>query len=74
VLDYLLSIKEAVITLPTSHSKDGLNFPRFVLLILPLLQWLEEDEGQRDKLKQVTRDFCLMIESSEYAIAVKINA
>jgi hypothetical protein len=40
-LGYLLSIKEEILKLPTSHKSSTLTIQRIVLLILPLLKSIE---------------------------------
>jgi hypothetical protein len=41
LLEYLLTLKKELLTLPTSHKSSQLTIQRMVLLILPLFQKIE---------------------------------
>ena len=46
ILDYLLSLKEEIVRLPTSHKNTPITIQRIILLILPLLKLLDEKTGK----------------------------
>lgn len=66
LLEYLLSMKQDLLTLPTSHKSSQLTIQRMVLLILPMFQKIEEDKKKHEALRKSIEGFCNMIESSEY--------
>jgi hypothetical protein len=77
-LNYLLSIKNELLSLPISHKNQQLTIQRTILLILPLLKSQErkaaKDKKIYDELKKTTVDFCKLLEDSEYPLSIKVNS
>jgi len=78
LLNYLLSIKNELLSLPISHKNQQLTIQRTILLILPLLKSQErkaaKDKKIYDELKNTTVDYCKMLEDSEYPLSIKVNS
>lgn len=77
-MNYLLSIKNELLSLPISHKNQQLTIQRTILLILPLLKSQErkaaKDKKIYDELKKTTVDFCKLLEDSEYPLSIKVNS
>lgn len=77
-MNYLLSIKNELLSLPISHKNQQLTIQRTILLILPLLKSQEKkaakDKKIYDELKKTTVDYCKLIEDSEYPLSIKVNS
>lgn len=50
-MDYILSLRNDLTTLPVSHSKSQLTIQRAVLLLLPVIKIMEESNSKNNKLK-----------------------
>lgn len=74
LLEYLVSLKQDLLTLPTSHKSSQLTIQRMVLLILPLFQKIEEDSRKHDALRKLIGGYCDLIEQSEFPQSIKVNA
>ena len=78
LLNYLLSIKNELLSLPISHKNQQLTIQRTILLILPLLKSQErkaaKDKKIYDELKNTTVDYCKLLEDSEYPLSIKVNS
>lgn len=78
ILNYLLSFKSELLSLPISHKNQQLTIQRVILLILPLLKSLEKgaakDKKQYDCLKAITIEYCKLLEDSEYPLSIKVNS
>lgn len=75
VLDYLLSLKAELTNLPITHKNTPITIQRVVLLILPLLKWLDENkQGEKAKLKKQVEEFCDLVDGSDYPLSIKVNA
>jgi hypothetical protein len=78
ILEYLLTIKSEVLSLPISHKSSALTFQRLILLILPLLKVHEKKAAKDPKtyedLKRNTLAFCSLVEDSDYPLSVKVNS
>eukprot|EP00347_Sterkiella_histriomuscorum_P023152 403335751 len=78
ILDHIISLKDEIVRLPTSHKNTPITIQRIVLLILPLLK-LQDDKNKRDRNAQAqlisqVNQLCDIIEASEYALPVKVNS
>ena len=66
ILNYLLSLKHELLSLPTSHKSSALTIQRAILLVLPLLKTQEKlalkDNACYQYLKGTTLQFCTLIE------------
>lgn len=78
ILDYLLTLKEEIVRLPTSHKNTPITIQRIILLILPLLKLLDEKTGKdlqkKTKLQNQIHELCETVENSEYALPIKVNS
>lgn len=78
ILNYLLSLKAELLSLPISHKNQQLTIQRAVLLVLPLLKSQEkrasEDKKLYEELKSITVEYCKLIEDSEYPLSIKVNS
>ena len=78
ILNYLLSIKPELLSLPTSHKNQQLTIQRAVLLVLPLLKTQEKratkDKKLYEELKNITVEYCKLLEESEYPLSIKVNS
>lgn len=78
MLDYIISLKDEIMKLPTSHKNTPITIQRIVLLILPLLK-LQDDKHTKDakkqsKLQTQINQLCDIIEASEYSLPIKVNS
>ena len=78
ILNYLLSLKNQFLSLPTSHKNQALTIQRAVLLVLPLLK-TQEAKATKDKasyqwLKHITLKYVDLIEESQYPLPIKVNS
>ena len=78
ILDYLLTVKEELLSLPISHKNSSLTIQRVVLLILPLLKSLEgrlaKGRAAYSEIKTTTLAYCQLLEDSEYPLSIKVNS
>jgi hypothetical protein len=74
LLEYILSLKNEVATLPTSHKSKQLTVQRMVLLILPLFQKIEEDKSKHATLRKLIEGYSDLIDQSDFPQPVKVNA
>ena len=78
ILNYLLSLKHELLSLPTSHKSSALTIQRAILLVLPLLKTQEKlalkDNACYKNLKGTTLQFCTLIEESNYPLSIKVNS
>lgn len=78
ILDYLISLREVISNLPTSHKNTPITIQRVILLILPLLK-LQDESNKKNKeqlarLENQINQICDIIEESQYALPIKINS
>ena len=62
LLEYLLTLKQDLVTLPTTHKSSQLTIQRMILLLLPLFQKVEEDKTKHAALRKHIEGFCDIIE------------
>ena len=62
LLEYLLTLKKELLSLPTSHKSSQLTIQRMILLILPLFQKVEEDKTKHAALRKLIEGYCDLIE------------
>jgi hypothetical protein len=78
ILDYLLTVKGELLSLPISHKNSSLTIQRVVLLVLPLLKSLENrlSKGKASycDLKKTTLAYCSLLEDSDYPLSIKVNS
>ena len=78
ILNYLLSLKHELLSLPTSHKSSALTIQRAILLVLPLLKTQEKlalkDNACYQNLKGTTLQFCTLIEEANYPLSIKVNS
>lgn len=80
VLEHILEVKDDILQLPTSHKNSQLTIQRLVLLVLPILKYLENRVAGKDsdkkysEVKTLTLRFCDMLEGSEYPLSIKVNS
>lgn len=74
LFDYLLTLRDDLITLPTSHSKSQLTIQRAILLLLPVIKIIEDSGKNTDKLRDQISTLCTVIEESPYNLTIKVNA
>lgn len=51
LLDYLLSLKDVIVKLPTTHKNSPITIQRIVLLIIPLLK-SQDDKNKKNAKEQ----------------------
>jgi hypothetical protein len=78
ILEYLLSVKPEILSLPISHKSAALTFQRLILLVLPILKTQEKKAAKDPKtyedLKRYTLEFSTLIEESSYPLSVRVNS
>jgi hypothetical protein len=77
-LQYLLTLKKELLSLPVSHKQSALTIQRAILCILPILKTQEKksvkDPKTYDELKASTLAYCSLLEESEYPLSIKVNS
>lgn len=53
ILEHLLTVKQELVTLPTSHKSSQLTIQRMILLILPLFKKVEESKDKHAALRKL---------------------
>ena len=66
ILEHLLTVKQDLLTLPTSHKSSQLTIQRMVLLILPLFKKIEETKASHATLRKLIEGFSDLIEKSDF--------
>lgn len=74
ILEQLLTVKQELVTLPSSHKSSQLTIQRMVLLILPLFKKVEESKDKHAALRKLVQGFSDMVEESDFPQSIKVNA
>jgi len=74
MFEYLISLKNEMLTLPTSHKSSALTIQRAVLLVLPILKAIDQGGHSKERFLKAFNEFCNMIELSDYPLSIRVNA
>ena len=75
LIEYLVSLKSVLVSLPVTHKNSPITFQRIILLVLPLIKYVEEDKRQDQKrLRTAIDNLCQIIKESEYQLSIRVNS